>query len=40
VSITATAAELELTMYGRIPVESLKIDGDGQVLQRLVEWVP
>jgi uncharacterized protein (TIGR03083 family) len=40
VSITAGAAELELTMYGRIPVESLKIDGDRRVLDRLVEWEP
>jgi len=40
VSITATAADLELSMYGRIPVDSLKIDGDRKVLDRLVDWEP
>jgi uncharacterized protein (TIGR03083 family) len=40
VSITATAAELELSMYGRFPVESLKLDGDRQVLDRLIVWEP
>jgi len=39
-SVTATAAELELCMYGRLPADSLKLDGDRQVLQRLIEWVP
>jgi uncharacterized protein (TIGR03083 family) len=39
-SVTASAVELELSMYGRIPVDQLKLDGDGRVLQRLVEWEP
>jgi uncharacterized protein (TIGR03083 family) len=37
---TGTAAELLLSMYGRIPVDALKLDGDTVVLDRLVAWEP
>ncbi|SOB85239.1 maleylpyruvate isomerase family mycothiol-dependent enzyme [Streptomyces sp. 1331.2] len=39
-SARGTADELVMTMYGRAPLESLKLDGDRRVLDRLVEWVP
>ncbi|MFC0542990.1 maleylpyruvate isomerase N-terminal domain-containing protein [Kutzneria chonburiensis] len=39
-SVTASAADLELSMYGRIPVDQLKLDGDRRVLDQLVEWEP
>ena len=40
VSLRGTASELVLTFYGRIPLESVKLDGDRQVLDRLVAWDP
>ncbi|KRF26375.1 MULTISPECIES: maleylpyruvate isomerase family mycothiol-dependent enzyme [unclassified Phycicoccus] len=35
-----SASEIVLTMYGRIPLETLEITGDRAVLDGLVEWVP
>jgi uncharacterized protein (TIGR03083 family) len=35
-----TASELVLSMFGRIPVDSLDLDGDRRVLHRLVDWEP
>lgn len=35
-----SASEIVLTMYGRIPLETLEISGDRAVLDGLVEWVP
>jgi uncharacterized protein (TIGR03083 family) len=34
-----SASEIVLTMYGRIPLETLEITGDRAVLDVLVEWV-
>ena len=39
-SLYATASELVLVMYGRIPAESLKVAGDGGLFQRLLDWDP
>lgn len=36
----ASASEIVLTMYGRIPLETLEITGDRAVLDGLVEWIP
>jgi uncharacterized protein (TIGR03083 family) len=35
-----SASQIVLSMYGRIPVRALEIDGDPLVLDRLVDWVP
>ncbi|GAA2165482.1 maleylpyruvate isomerase family mycothiol-dependent enzyme [Pedococcus bigeumensis] len=35
-----SASQIVLSMYGRIPVRSLTLEGDSQVLDRLVDWVP
>jgi uncharacterized protein (TIGR03083 family) len=40
VSLHCTAAELLLAMYGRIPVDTLGLEGDRRVLDRLVAWEP
>ncbi|WP_443071510.1 hypothetical protein [Streptomyces sp. NBC_01465] len=40
ISLTGTAGELVLALYGRIPPGSLKGEGDRTVLDRLVEWDP
>ena len=37
---TATASDLVLLMYGRLPVDVLDIDGDRRPLDGLVEWEP
>ena len=37
-SIRGTASDLVLSFYGRIPWDSLKLDGDQQVYQRLNAW--
>ena len=37
---TGPASQIVLSMYGRIPVRALRIDGDPLVLDRLVDWVP
>ncbi|WAZ19257.1 maleylpyruvate isomerase family mycothiol-dependent enzyme [Streptomyces cinnabarinus] len=39
-SARATAGELVLTLYGRIPVDSLKIDGDRVLFDLLDAWEP
>ncbi|WP_433274250.1 maleylpyruvate isomerase N-terminal domain-containing protein [Actinosynnema sp. CS-041913] len=39
-SARGTANELVLAFYGRIPVDSLKLDGDRRVFDRLVAWAP
>jgi hypothetical protein len=35
-----TASDLVLVFYGRIPLESLTIDGDRRLLDLLVDWDP
>jgi len=35
-----TAGELVLTLYGRIPVDSLELDGDRRVFELLQAWEP
>ncbi|MEU4241869.1 maleylpyruvate isomerase N-terminal domain-containing protein [Actinoplanes sp. NPDC026619] len=39
-SLRGTAGELVLAFYERIPLESLKVDGDRRVLDRLIDWDP
>jgi uncharacterized protein (TIGR03083 family) len=39
-SARATAGELVLTLYDRIPLDSVKLDGDRRVLSLLQEWEP
>ncbi|GAA1312650.1 hypothetical protein Psi02_73940 [Planotetraspora silvatica] len=39
-SLRGTAGELVLALYGRIPVDSLKLDGDGRVFDLLLAWDP
>jgi hypothetical protein len=39
-SARGTASELVLTLYGRIPVESLKLDGDRRLFDQLIAWDP
>jgi hypothetical protein len=39
-SAHGTAGELVLALYGRIPVDSLKLDGDRHVFDLLVAWDP
>ena len=39
-SALGTANELVLAFYGRIPVDSPKLEGDGRVFDRLVAWEP
>ncbi|MEV8439647.1 maleylpyruvate isomerase family mycothiol-dependent enzyme [Actinosynnema sp. NPDC051121] len=36
----ATASDLVLSMFGRIPVDDLDLEGDRRVLHRLVAWEP
>lgn len=41
VSATGTASDLILAaFYGRLPLETLKLDGDVRVLDQLIEWDP
>ncbi|AGK75191.1 maleylpyruvate isomerase N-terminal domain-containing protein [Streptomyces microflavus] len=35
-----TANELVLGFYGRIPFDSLKLDGNGRIFDQLVAWAP
>lgn len=35
---TGTANDLMLTLYGRLRLSVLEIDGDRQVLERLAAW--
>ncbi|MFD7985407.1 hypothetical protein ACFV4M_18830, partial [Kitasatospora indigofera] len=39
-SARGTAAELVLWFYGRTPLESVKIDGDRVIFERLFAWDP
>ncbi|GGN49766.1 uncharacterized protein (TIGR03083 family) [Actinoplanes campanulatus] len=39
-SLRATASELVLALYGRIPLAELKIDGDAGVFDLLLAWDP
>ncbi|KOU39429.1 hypothetical protein [Streptomyces sp. WM6378] len=39
-SARGTADELVLAMYGRIPVDSVKLDGDRRLFDLLVAWDP
>ncbi|MEU6667072.1 maleylpyruvate isomerase family mycothiol-dependent enzyme [Streptomyces sp. NPDC046727] len=39
-SFQGTAGELVLALYGRIPVDSLKVDGDGRIFDLLAAWEP
>jgi uncharacterized protein (TIGR03083 family) len=39
-SLRGTAGELVLFFYGRIPMSSLKLDGDGRHFERLIDWDP
>lgn len=40
VSIRGTSAELVLVLYGRIPIDSLPIDGERRLLDQLKDWQP
>jgi hypothetical protein len=35
-----TAGELVLALYGRIPMDSLKVDGDRRLFDLLQAWEP
>ena len=39
-SARGTAGELVLALYGRIPVDDLKLDGDRRLLDLLLAWDP
>jgi len=39
-SARGTASELVLVMYGRIPLDSLKLDGDRRLFDQLIAWDP
>jgi uncharacterized protein (TIGR03083 family) len=39
-SLRGTASELVLALYARIPVDSLKVDGDPRLFDLLLEWDP
>lgn len=39
-SLRGTASELVLALYGRIPVDSLKLDGDRRLFDLLLAWDP
>lgn len=38
--LQGTASELVLALHGRIPVDSLKVDGDRRLFDRLLAWDP
>ncbi|MFD3498067.1 maleylpyruvate isomerase family mycothiol-dependent enzyme [Streptomyces sp. NPDC058676] len=38
--LRGTASELVLALYGRIPVDSLKVDGDRRLFDLLLAWDP
>ncbi|NEA66502.1 hypothetical protein [Streptomyces sp. SID12488] len=37
-TLRGTANELTLALYGRIPMDSLKIDGDRELIDLLQAW--
>jgi uncharacterized protein (TIGR03083 family) len=39
-SVWGTASELVLLFYGRVPLDSLKLDGDRRIFEQLIEWDP
>ncbi|GAA3744920.1 maleylpyruvate isomerase family mycothiol-dependent enzyme [Micromonospora maritima] len=39
-SVRGTASELVLSFYGRIPLDSLHVEGDRALFDRLAEWEP
>lgn len=39
-SLRGTASEVVLALYGRIPLDSLKLDGDRRLFDLLVAWDP
>lgn len=39
-SARGTASELVLTLYGRVAVDSLKLDGDHRLFDQLIAWDP
>lgn len=39
-SLQGTASELVLALYGRVPVDSLKLDGDRRLFDQLLAWDP
>ncbi|MFD6281617.1 hypothetical protein ACFWFI_39575 [Streptomyces sp. NPDC060209] len=39
-SALGTAAELVLVFHGRIPLDSLKLDGDRRIFDQLLAWEP
>ena len=39
-SARATAGEVVLVFYGRLPVEALKLEGDRQLFDQLIAWEP
>ena len=39
-SATGTASDLVLWFYGRIPADTLKLDGDPQIFDQLIAWDP
>ena len=39
-SAQGAASELVLILYGRIPVDSLKLDGDRRLFDQLIAWDP
>ncbi|MFD0395870.1 hypothetical protein ACFQ3Z_42615 [Streptomyces nogalater] len=39
-SLRGTAGELVLALYGRVPVDSLKAEGDRRLFDQLLAWDP
>lgn len=39
-ALRGTASDLVLALYGRVPVPSLKVDGDGRLFDKLLAWDP
>lgn len=39
-SARGTASDLVLMFYGRIPLESLKLEGDRRIFDQLIAWDP
>ncbi|OJF11018.1 maleylpyruvate isomerase family mycothiol-dependent enzyme [Couchioplanes caeruleus] len=39
-SARATASELVLVFYGRIPLDSVELDGDRRIFDQLIAWEP
>lgn len=39
-SARGTASDLVLVFYGRMPLDSLKLDGDRRIFDQLIAWDP